>query len=64
MMQLDSLTVIGKVFLLSAAIAVGIKSLGPRLAIPETSSVALLFVLLPPVLVGLALALQQLGQRG
>jgi hypothetical protein len=52
-----------KVLLASAAISVVIKSIGPRLEIPATTSVVLTFVLLPTVLMGLALGIQYQMQR-
>lgn len=47
----------------SAAISVGIKQIGPLLAIPASMSVILTFVLLPTVLMGIALGIQYQAQR-
>lgn len=44
-----------KILLLSALISVGIKVLGPQLAIPATSAVALGIVLLPSLVLGVFL---------
>jgi hypothetical protein len=52
-----------KVLIASAAISVGIKRIGPLLAIPASPSVVLTFVLLPTVLMGLALGIQYRIQR-
>ncbi len=52
-----------KVLIASAAISVGIKYIGPLLAIPASTSVVLTFVLLPTVLMGLALGIQYRTQR-
>jgi hypothetical protein len=46
-----------KVMLLSGIIALGIKLLGPQLRVPETTTVALMVVLLPAVIIGLILGI-------
>jgi uncharacterized membrane protein YvlD (DUF360 family) len=52
-----------KVLIASAAISVGIKRIGPLLAIPASPTVILTLVLLPTVLMGLALSIQYRTQR-
>jgi SNF family Na+-dependent transporter len=62
-MLAHTLSLIAKVFIVSALVSVGIKTLGPQLAIPATNSVALVFVVLPTVFLGLALGAQYRLQR-
>ena len=55
--QLDeiNLGLVLKIMLISGLISVGIKFLGPQLAIPATSAIALAMVLLPSLVLGIAL---------
>ncbi|MEB3359292.1 MAG: hypothetical protein VKK04_21380 [Synechococcales bacterium] len=46
----SAISFVAKVFLLSAALAVGIKFVAPRLAVPMTPAIALVMVLLPTIL--------------
>ncbi len=62
-MQASSYRFIGKVVIVSGLISLGIKAIGPELAIPATSAVVLSLVLLPTVLMGLALGLQYFLQH-
>jgi hypothetical protein len=57
-MLLRQLSLIFKVLIASAALSVGIKTLGPHLFIPATSGVALTLVLLPTLILGLVLGVQ------
>lgn len=52
----DLLTVLAKILLLSAAISIAIKFLPILERIPNSSTVALLFVLTPPILLAILLA--------
>jgi hypothetical protein len=61
--SVSMLSFILKVLIASAAISVGIKQIGPLLAIPASMSVILTFVLLPTVLMGIALGIQYRAQR-
>jgi hypothetical protein len=57
-MQNHQFGFIGKVVAASALISIGIKTLGPQLNLSATSSLVLVMVLLPSVLMGLALGIQ------
>ena len=61
-MQTNSYGFIGKVIAISAIVSIGIKEIGPQLAIPATPAIVMTLVLLPTVLMGLVLALQYLFQ--
>ncbi|WP_404784550.1 hypothetical protein [Altericista sp. CCNU0014] len=62
-MQASSYRFIGKVVIVSGLISFAIKAIGPQLAIPKTPTVAMVLVLLPAILMGLALGLQYSLQR-
>lgn len=57
-MLLDQIGFVAKVIGVSAAIAIALKTLAPRLPIPATSAVGLTIVLLPSILLGAILAWQ------
>jgi hypothetical protein len=62
-MQTSSYGFIGKVIALSAIVSIGIKEIGPQLAVPATQPIVLTLVLLPTMLMGLALGLQYRFKR-
>ncbi|MGP1386009.1 MAG: hypothetical protein ACTS2F_20795 [Thainema sp.] len=51
----DKLSFILKVMIGSALISLGIKYLGPQLAVPATSAVAIAIVLAPPIIMAVLL---------
>lgn len=51
-----------KVMLLSGVIATGIKTLGPQLAVPETTTIALTVVLLPSLIMSLILGFRAIRE--
>ena len=57
-MQTSSYGFIGKLLVVSAIVSIGIKEIGPQLAIPATPAIVITLVLLPTVLMGLVLTLQ------
>lgn len=57
-MQTSIYGFIGKLLVVSALVSIGIKEIGPQLAIPATQPIVLTLVLLPTVVMGLVLALQ------
>jgi hypothetical protein len=57
-MQSSQFSFIAKVLAASAFLSIVIKTLGPQLNIPATSSVVLAMVLLPSLLMGLVLGIQ------
>jgi hypothetical protein len=63
-MQPLQFSFIAKVLVASTLISVGIKTFGPQLNLSATSSLVLVMVLLPSILMGLALGVQyQLKRR-
>ncbi len=62
-MQTSSYGFIGKLLVVSAILSVGIKAMGPQLAIPATQPIILTLVLLPTMLMGLVLGLQYRFKR-
>jgi hypothetical protein len=62
-MQNSNYGFIGKLIAISAIVALGIKEIGPQLAIPATQPIVLALVLLPTVLMGLILGLQYRLER-
>ena len=62
-MQTSSYGFIGKVIAISAIVSIGIKEVGPQLAIPATQPIVLALVLVPTVLMGLVLGLQYILKR-
>ena len=63
LMQTSSYGFIGKVIAISAIVSIGIKEIGPQLAISATQPIVLTLVLLPTVVMGLVLGLQYLFER-
>lgn len=51
----DKLGLIFKIVIGSGLISLGIKYLGPQLAVPATSGVAIAIVLIPPIVMALLL---------
>lgn len=62
-MQTSSYGFIGKLLVVSAILSIGIKEIGPQLAIPATQPIVLTLVLLPTVVMGLVLGVQYLFER-